>query len=92
MPPIGDDPLEVPEFGVEGSLLQRTQFQGESGTKFLQSNLLGAFEVILVVAEEDIVSLIVKGDHTLACELGLVMKKTSKHPRDTMTQSGREIV
>lgn len=45
--------------------------QGCSSTKLLQSRLLHTVEDVAVVAEEEVVALVVEGAHTPALEVGL---------------------
>lgn len=45
-----------------------------------------------MMSKEDVISLIVEGDHSTAVKFGIVRKQTGEHPSDRVPQSSVEIV
>ena len=89
---VGDDPLVIAKLGVKGALLQGPQLQGEPWTKIFQSTLLSRLKIIFMVAEEDVVPLVVEGHHPLAHKLGLIVEETGKHSGHSVTKPRGEVV
>ena len=64
-------PLELPVFRVESSLLQGAEFERESGPDLPEAHLLPVLaEPVQMMAEEDVVSLVVERHHATTCRVG----------------------
>ena len=88
----GNDPVILAVDGVEGSLLETPQLEGETRPELFEPALLGRLEVVPVVPEKDKVSLVVKGHRPLAFELGVVVEQAGQHPGHRVPQPRGEIV
>ena len=87
------DPLVLTIFRIKKTLLKPLQFQRKSRAYFLQRHALsGIVEHVAMSAEENKVSLVVKGDCLAALELRNLGKQGCKHPAHRMTQSSIEMV
>ena len=64
-------PLELPVFRVESSFLQGAEFERESGPDLPEAHLLPVLaEPVQMMAEEDVVSLVVERHHATTCRVG----------------------
>lgn len=86
------DPLQLARLGVEGALLQPAELQGEAGPQLLQPALLLAVEDVAVVPHEDVVPLVMEGDHPAAAETRLLVEEAAEHAADPQPQPGAEVV
>ena len=71
---VTDDPLVISKFTVKSSFLIGSQLQGEPRAHFPQPHFVRTLEVVFVMPEEDVVSLVVEGRYSLAVELRLVVE------------------
>lgn len=61
--------LVLSEFGVEGSVLERTEFEGELRTHLLEASLGGRIKNVAMLSEENVVTLVVDGENASTVEV-----------------------
>ena len=86
------DPFVFTEFGVEGALLQRAKLKRKLGPELLDADLLGTAEYVAVVAEEDVVALVVKCDAVAAFVLRIRREYCGKGAAHLKAEAGVEVV
>ena len=85
---VGDHPFIVATLGIEETLLQRPQLQSESWTEFPQLDPFAIFvEIIEVVTEENVITLIMESSNTAAFKFWVVVKHCTKHAANSKAQS-----
>lgn len=89
---VRDHPFVVACLAVEESLLQRPQLERESRSEFHELDALAALiEFVAVMAEENVIALIVERHGTSASELGIVVEDRAEHSADLKAQTRREV-
>ncbi len=84
--------LVLAEFRIKHALLQCAQLEREPGSELLQAHLLHALKYVAVVAEEDVVALIVKRDAVAALVLRVVWEESGKRAANLQAQPGVEVI
>lgn len=86
------NPLVLPELGVKRVLLETLQPQRKPGPHLLQSHLRLILKLVPVMANENIVSLVVEGDNPATVKVRIELEQRGEQPTDRKTQPRFKVI
>lgn len=85
-------PIVLAVVEIKDAALDPPELEREARAELLHVDLLLALKDVSVLAEKDVIALIVDRHHSAALKLGLVGEERPDHPRDGASETCRKVV
>ena len=86
------NPFIFAKLGIESSFLQWAQLERKARPELLNADFARVTKYVAVVAHENVVALVVEGDHVAALVLRVVRKEGRQRATDLQTQPRVEVI